>query len=124
MELHQRQQFDFLLLTAAERFTERLIQRNGGIAPALRQLREAPDGPGVWLRKFVEALFHDFLLDNPAGACFVLQALPRQKVQIATSSGKVEQVLQEMAIQVFAKVLHQKVEEQLEHALTFSEETL
>jgi len=124
MELHQRQQFDFLLLTAAERFTERLIQRNGGMASALKQLRESPEGQGVWLRKFVEALFRDFLLDNPEGACFILQALPKREVSLEQPGGKVETLLQEMAIQAFMQVLHQKVEEHLDQALAFSGETL
>ena len=48
MDLHQRQQFDFLLQTATERFVARLEERFRDAEPALVKLRAEPDGDGVW----------------------------------------------------------------------------
>ena len=81
MQLHERQQFDFLLLTAAERYVERLTQRNEGAVNALQRLKADPNGEGVWLDEFVNAIFQDFLLENAAGACFILQALGKRKIE-------------------------------------------
>lgn len=113
MELHQRQQFDFLLLTAAERFAERIVQRNEGPDKALLRLRADPQGEGIWLDAFVQALFQDFLLDNPAGACFVLQALARRSVP-PPPTGSIEAMLGSMARRAFADLLAAKTEEMLE----------
>ena len=121
MELHQRQQFDFLLMTAAERFVDRLIQRNQGPAQALERLREQPNGPGVWLDDFVDALFQDFLLDNPAGACFVLQALAKRRLSDPLpQADKVETLLQALARQLFGELLRSKVTEMLEQEALFT----
>lgn len=113
MELHERQQFDFLLLTAVDRYVERITQRNQGAENALRQLRQEPQGEGVWLDQFVEAIFQDFLLDNAAGACFILQALAQQKIT-APPAGKVETMLTAMARTAFGELLRRKTEEFLE----------
>jgi len=74
---HERQQFDVLLQTAVDRYAERLIQRNDGPENARTRLLETPEAEGVWLSGFVDAVFQDSLLDNTAGACFVLEALER-----------------------------------------------
>ena len=37
MEAYLRQQFDFLLITATERFVERVVQRSGGPEAALNR---------------------------------------------------------------------------------------
>ncbi len=113
MEAYQRQQFDFLLLTAVERFAERLVQRNGGAELALQRLRSDPQGEGIWLDQFTQAIFRDFLLDNPAGACFVLQALPRRQVA-PPEGGTVEAMLQQLALRAFADLLGAKTIEALE----------
>jgi hypothetical protein len=113
MEAYQRQQFDFLLFTAADRFVERIVQRNDGYENALARLRENPQGEGIWIDEFVQAIFQDFLLDNPAGACFVLQALHRRTVP-AMPAGTVESTLNSMARRAFADLLQSKVEEALE----------
>lgn len=113
MELYQRQQFDFLLLTAVDRYVERLVQRNDGPVNALRQLRQDPQGQGVWLNQFVEAIFQDFLLDNIGGACFILQALAQQTVP-APAGGTIEKMLIGMARAAFADLLRRKTEEFLE----------
>lgn len=118
MNLHERQQFDFLLYTATERFVERLEQRNGGPETALINLRENADGHGVWLNDFTNAIFTDFLLDNVEGACFVLQSLAKRPVALP-AAGTIEAVLIAMAKSAFANVLFQKTEEALEQRVSY-----
>lgn len=113
MDLHERQQFDHLLHTAAERYVDRLEQRNEGAANALRKLRADPDGDGVWLSDFVQAVFQDFLLDNVEGACFLLKAMPRRPVA-ALPAGDVATAVQALARQAFAGLLRMRAEEMLE----------
>lgn len=115
MELYQRQQFDFLLMTAADRFVERIVQRNEGVERALQRLESDPQGEGIWLDEYVRALLQDFLLDNTAGACFLLQALEKQSVP-APTGGKIEAMLQTMALRAFADLLRNKVLEALAQA--------
>lgn len=117
MDLHERAQFDFLLNTAAERFVERLVQRTGGLEEGLAALRTDPQGEGVWLDEFVRAVLRDFLLDNTAGSCFVLSACDKRSVE-AVVSGRVEQVLGELAVQAFADVLTVKVDQGIQLALS------
>jgi len=117
MELYKRQQFEFLLVTAVDRYVDRLIQRNQGAETALAKLREAPQGDGIWLDQFVDALFEDFLLNNIGGACFVLQALAKQVVA-APPSGQIETVLIAMARDAFSDILRRKTEEVLEQQLS------
>ncbi|QJW94961.1 hypothetical protein [Frigoriglobus tundricola] len=119
MDLHERQQFDFLLVTAVERFVERLEQRNEGAANALARLRADPEQTGVGLTEFVRAVFNDFLLGNPDGACFVLRALPRRRVD-RPAAGTVEEVLMGMAAEAFGGLLKQKTEERLEQHAAYS----
>ncbi|MCS6865893.1 MAG: hypothetical protein RMJ56_05095 [Gemmataceae bacterium] len=121
VELHERQQFDFLLTTAVERFVERLEQRNQGAANALARLRENPDSDTVRLTEFVTAVMADFLLDNPDGACFVLRAVPRRRVE-PPAVGTVAEIVQAMATAVFADLLKQKALERLEQHATYSAE--
>ena len=113
MELHQRQQFDFLLVTAVDRYVDRLIQRNQGTDNALRKLRQEPQGEGIWLDQFVDALFEDFLLNNIGGACFILQALAKQSIP-APAAGKIEAMVIVMARDAFGDILKRKTEEYLE----------
>lgn len=113
MDLHERAQFDFLLQAAVERYVERLEQRNGGAAPALARLRAEPEGEGVWLTEFTRAILRDFLLDNAAGAAFVLRALARRRVS-PPPAGTVEEMLVGMATEAFAALLKSKSEEALE----------
>lgn len=120
MELYQRQQFDFLLLTAVDRYVERLIQRNEGAENALRKLRQDPQGEGIWLNQFAEAIFQDFLLDNTAGACFILQSLAQQTVS-APNAGSIEKMLVAMAREAFADLLRRKTEEFLEQQASLYE---
>ena len=118
MEPYQRQQFDFLLMTAVERYVERLVQRNEGGEAALARLRADPQGEGVWLDQFAQAIFRDFLLDNPAGACFVLQAMPRRRAP-PPDAGPIEAMLQQLALRAFADLLGAKTEEALEQQVAY-----
>jgi hypothetical protein len=121
MELHERQQFDFFFNAAIERFVDRIEQRCGGPVPALARLRESPEAEGVWLSEFVQALFADFLYDNAAGACFILQALARRPSPVldVQTSGSIDATLQSMARAAFGTVLAAKTEEALEQRLAF-----
>lgn len=112
MDLHERQQFDFLLQTAAERLVARLEERHRGPEPALPRLREDPGE----VAPFVDAVFADFLLDNADGACLVLRAVARQPAgPIDTEPGAtVEAVLVLTAKRLFAGLLTLKAEELLE----------
>ncbi|MEP7010088.1 MAG: hypothetical protein ABJC13_07180 [Acidobacteriota bacterium] len=121
MDLYQRQQFDFLLATAVERYTERLEQRNEGPVQALELLRRDPEGPGIWLGEFAEALFEEFLLGDPAGAAFVLQALERRPLPANLElGGTVSSALAALARAAFADLLRAKTEEALEQHAAFA----
>ncbi len=87
MEAHQRQQFDVLLLTAADRLAERAVQRCAGRQEALLRLRTDPDGEGVWRAEFVDAVFAEFCLDTADGAAFVLAALQRRPAPAVGGAG-------------------------------------
>jgi hypothetical protein len=116
MELYQKQQFDFLLLTSAERFAERVVQRCEGQDKAHAKLKENRNADGVWLDQFVEAIFDDFLLNNTAGAVFILSALEKRNIEFS-GNGKIEQVLQTMAKQAFGDLLYIKTIESLEQSI-------
>ena len=81
MDNYQRQQFDFFLQTAVERFVERLEQRCRGPEQALEALRTQPDSELVWLDGFVDAVMAEFLLDNADGASFILRSLARRNIE-------------------------------------------
>jgi hypothetical protein len=113
MELYQQQQFGFFLQTATERYVTRLEERFRGADGALESIKRDPDGDGVWLSDFTDAVFDDFLLSNTEGACFVLQALSKRSVP-ATEAGTVQSTLIAMAKALFAELLLQKAIESLE----------
>jgi hypothetical protein len=119
MEAFERQQFDLLLAMSAERLAERAVHRCGGPDAALAQLRADPQGEGVWLDEFARAVFRDFLLDSPAGACFVLQALAGRSAA-PPPAGSVAEMLGHMALRVFADLLGAKVEELLEQQAAYA----
>lgn len=118
MDLHERQQFDQLLQSAVERYVERLQQRNEGGENALARLRANPQGEGIWLNQYVDAVFQDFLLNNTDGAAFVLRALPRRKID-SPPAGSVEMMLSAMARSAFGELLRQKTDEELERRISF-----
>jgi len=121
---HEEQQFHFLLLTAVERYTERLEQRCLGPTAALKRLREEPEGEGIRLTQFASAIFQDFLLDNLAGACFVLQALGTQPVPETPKAGKIADQLGNMALAAFSTALRAKTEESLERNAVFEGDSM
>lgn len=118
MDLYQRQQFDFFLMTATERYTLRLQERFRGPGPALEKLSQGAESPEIGLGDFVDAVFQDFLLDNPAGACFVLQALHRRAVP-EIHAENVEQWLVQSAKALFTDLLLQKSIEVLQQQSTY-----
>ena len=113
MNLHETQQFDFLLANAVERYTERLEQRNEGPEKALEKLRADPNGEGIWLDEFARAIFRDFLLDNPEGHCCILCSLARRNTP-ALQPTKVADALAALALHAFSDLLRLKTEELLE----------
>lgn len=113
MDLYKQQQFGFFLQTATERYVTRLEERFRGAAGALEALNQDPNGEGVWLNEFVEAVFEDFLLNNVEGACFVLQSLPKRTAE-SSAAGTVETIVIEMAKKLFSDLLLQKTIESLE----------
>ncbi|MEM6287603.1 MAG: hypothetical protein AAF845_10645 [Bacteroidota bacterium] len=119
MNLHERQHFDALLHLAVERLTERAVQRSQGATGALGQLRDDPDGEGVWLGDFLDAFFAEALLDNPAGAAFVLQALERQTVRLGAGEARIGDHLQALAKQAFRALLVRKLDESLSQQLAY-----
>jgi hypothetical protein len=123
MEAYERQQFDLLLQTAVERYVERLQHRNGGADRALEMLRRDRQGEGVWLDRFVDAVFEDFLLNNNGGTIFILRALgSRLSPDISPEPGQtVDHVMMKMAKAVFTELFFQKTEESLEHLASFLE---
>ena len=113
MDLYKQQQFGFFLQTATERYVARLEERFRGADGALASLKQDPNGEGVTLNGFTDAVFDDFLLCNVEGACFVLQSLPKRKIE-NTEPGTVEATLIAMAKKLFAELLMQKTIESLE----------
>ncbi|MEN1680137.1 MAG: hypothetical protein AAGJ46_11130 [Planctomycetota bacterium] len=118
MDLHQQQQFAFLMQTAAERYALRLQERFRGASEGLDQLRANPEGEGVALPSFVDAIFEDFLLNNAAGACFVLQSLPKRRPPEVTAE-TVEESLVAMAKRLFRDLLLDKTLETLEQHASY-----
>jgi hypothetical protein len=118
MDLHQRQQFDHLLQTATERFVARIEERHRGAEAAIAKLKAAPEGEGVWLGRFVDAIFQDFLLDNADGAAFVLRALPKRTIDgqraALQNAATVEAALLALAKGLFGELLLRKSLEALE----------
>jgi len=123
MAMYERQQFDFLLQTAVERFVERIEQRFRGAEQALLKLNDNPAGEGIWLSEFSKAVFDDFLLNNIDGACFVLRSLAKRRLPVdgeifpknsADSQTNVESHLVDLASRLFSELLLQKSLEALE----------
>lgn len=118
MDLHERQQFDHLLQTATERFVARIEERHRGAEEASAMLKAAPEGEGVWLGGFVDAIFKDFLLDNADGAAFLLRALPKRAIDgqraALQEAATVEEALLSLAKGLFGELLLRKSIEALE----------
>ncbi len=116
MDLHQRQQFEFLLQTATERFVARLEERHRGPEAAIARMKA--DREKVWATEFVEAIFEDFLLNGADGACFVLRALPKRSIEphraACEAADTVEDLVVGLAKGLFADLLLAKTFEVLE----------
>ncbi len=122
MDLYERQQFDFLLHTALERLGLRLQERYRGAAAALEQLGQKGDSDTISppVQEFVDALFADFLLDNAAGACFVLQGLAEQPVPVKQlPQANLEQALVQLAKTALGRLLDRKLREHLAQLAAF-----
>lgn len=117
MDLHQRQQFDFLLQTATERFVARLEERHRGTDAAFAALRSDPAATTAAVNEFVAAIFADFLLDNADGSAFVLRSLPKRSIvaqrSAMTAAATVEEALAALARGLFAEILLLKTLEAL-----------
>ncbi len=113
MDLYEKQQFSFFLQTATERCVTRLEERFRGPDAALEHLQADPEGDGVQLSAFTDALFEDFLLNSVDGACFVLSALPNRHTSV-TEPATVEETLIRLAKTLFTELLVQKTTEALE----------
>ncbi len=123
MDLYERQQFDFLLQSAVNRFAERLEERMRGAAAAYQQL--ASDAGNTDTNEFTEAIFQDFLLDNIDGACFVLRAIPQKRIgrQLIDSETTLQNCLLQIAKQQFAQLLKSKTVEALEQHASYQTST-
>lgn len=102
MELFARHHFDSLLREAAANFAQRCVYRAGGPAEAIAALNADPQALG--LEEFVSAVFAENLLEDTAGAAFVLEALEGRQVP-ADAGGPIAEVLGRLARQAFAGVL-------------------
>lgn len=116
MEVFEKVLFEEVLNMAVSRFSERIVQRCAGTQNALTLLAANCEGEGVWLGQFIDNFLVDNLLNNVAGAAFILQALERQKIT-GIYEGPVGEVVQAMAREVFAELVQKKTLESLERAI-------
>ncbi|MEM9825052.1 MAG: hypothetical protein AAF958_00605 [Planctomycetota bacterium] len=113
MDLHERQQFDFLLHTAVERFVARVEERHRGAETALALWNE--DSNQAILRDFVDAIFDDFLLTSVDGACFILRSLKSKPCAEAPAEDEtIETYLIRLAKSHFSELLGKKSHEALQ----------
>lgn len=118
MDTHERVAFDALLGQVGEGFAERIVQRCAGQERAIAALADDPEGEGVWLSAFVDAVFDEWCLADADGAAFVLRALrtrplPEQVGEHVAASGTVEQLLVATAKASFGQLLRAKVLESM-----------
>ena len=102
MELFARQHFDVILREAAGNFAERCVYRCGGPQAAFQAVTD--DAAVLDVDAFVGAFFAENLLEDTAGACFVLEALERRTLP-ADPGGPVADVLSRLAQAAFREVL-------------------
>jgi hypothetical protein len=119
MEDFARQQFDVMLQEAAGNLADRAIHRCGGPEAAIATLRDDPDAEGVWLTDFVAAVFDEQLLTTPAGAAFVLEALPTRTLP-SDPGGPAAEVIQRLARAAFADVVRIQAGQVLQRRLAFA----
>jgi len=119
MDPYLGQAFDTLLHTSAQDLAERATHRAGGAAQALDALTQDPDGPLARRAEFTAAVFREQLLDSPAGACFVLQALAGRDLP-GDPGGPAEAVLGRLARAAFADVVGRAASQELSRRLAFA----
>lgn len=119
MNPHERQYVDWLLAQAVEQFVERALHRCGGPRAAKELLARSPDDPRLALAPFVSAFFAESLLDTPAGASSIVQALADLPAPTAAGGPSVGDSLQSLARGAFAAVLRSKAEEALDRAAVY-----
>lgn len=110
-----------------ESFAERIVQRCAGQDAAIAALADDPEGEGVWLSQFVDAVFDEWCLADADGAAFVLRALRTRPLpadgltQLSADlvGGTVEQLLIGTAKATFAQLLRNKVLESMRRASVY-----
>lgn len=132
MNDHERMHIDGLVHEACDLLCETAIQRCGGPRNALGQLRDDPDGEGVWLDRFVKMFLAEHALDNEAGACAILEALSRRPMPEVSSPGAahpaaaagrstIGDTLRRTASAAFRELVRLKADEALERASVYEE---
>lgn len=116
---HEMVQFERTLAAAVERLCERSIQRCGGQAEALAQLKTDPEGQGVWLSRFIKSFLEEELLNTPAGSAFILLALQRRPAP-AVEASNIGKTLEALAETAFAVLVREKAVELLERESMYS----
>ena len=88
----------------------------------MRSMRCGPTltARGIWLDEFVDAIFQDFLLDNLAGACFVLKAMAKSKIEAVEVGKNIEATLMAMSKTAFRQILLSKTDEYLEQETMYA----
>lgn|SRR5690625_457843 len=123
MHAYEQQYFDTLVGIATDRFVERAIYHSEGAQKALELLKENPYGKNLWLDRFVQSFFEEFLLDNVSGYCLVLQALANntfhKEILTNSSSITISELLEKLSKKTFESLLIQKSEEVLEQSILF-----
>ncbi|MDX2147318.1 MAG: hypothetical protein SFZ23_07320 [Planctomycetota bacterium] len=124
MNPHEMQYVDSLVNLATERFVERLVHHHGGAhaargAFAAGQQGRASAAREAPLTRFVHAFFADAMLDNPAGACAVLQALADRAPPAAAVASTIGGSLVLAAQAAFGELVAFKAEEALDRACVF-----
>lgn len=118
MNDHERLHIDGLVHEACDLLCETAIQRCAGPTRALTQLREDPNGEGVWLDRFTKMFLSEHALDNEAGACAILEAFSRRPMPEVRAE-KVGEMLKLASAHVFADLVRTKADEALERATAF-----
>ena len=111
----ERVHIDALIHEACDLLCETSIQRCAGPTNALRQLREDPNGQGVWLDKFTTMFLTEHALLTDAGACVILEALASRPMP-AVEGETIGQVLRRAAHAAFTESVRSKMDEALERA--------
>ncbi len=119
MENWSRSLFDWVLMSSSERLFDRATARFDGPDAALARLSNPDEESRQLVAEFVAALFGDLGIDDPAGACFVLQALVRQTVALTEYDGPISGILDTIAKVAFSEILVRKTVETAELSIQY-----